>query len=97
MLDFSRITRFWRLPLNNFWQQHSQKSPPKQVEDSVTLRVLVLALVIVAIIAIDIAAKTTYSFWGLPLSIVGAIWSYYHRHQRNITIKFFIAIGMLVA
>ncbi len=97
MFDFSRITRFWRLPLNNFWQQHSQKLPPKQVEDSVTLRVLVLALVIVAIIAIDTAAKTTYSFWGLPLSIVGAIWSYYHRHQRNITIKFFIAIGMLVA
>ncbi|MDJ0697707.1 DUF3488 and DUF4129 domain-containing transglutaminase family protein [Mastigocoleus sp. MO_188.B34] len=97
MFDFSRITRFWRLPLNNFWQQRSEKSSPKRVEDSTSLRVLVLALVIVAIVAIDIAAETKYSLWGLPLSIVGAIWSYYHRHQRNITIKFFIAIGMLVA
>lgn len=97
MFNFSRITRFWRLPLNNFWPQSSQESPPKQVEDSITLRVLVLALVIMAIAAIDIAAETRYSFWGLPLSVVGSIWSYYHRHQRNITVKLFIAIGMLVA
>ena len=97
MFNFSRITRFWRLPLNNFWQQYTQGSPPKQVEDSITLRVLVLALVIVGIVATDTAAETRYSFWGLPLSILGAIWSYYHRHQRNITVKLFIAIGMLVA
>ena len=97
MFDFSRITRFWRLPLNNFWQQYNQHSPPKQVEDSITLRVLVLALVIVGIIATDTAAETRYSFWGLPLSIVGAIWSYYHRNRRNIAVKIFIAIGMLVA
>lgn len=97
MFDFSRITRFWRLPLNNSWSQSSQKTPPRQVEGSITLRVLVLALVIVAIAAIDTAAETKYSFWGLPLSIVGFSWSYYHRHQRNITVKLFIAVGMLVA
>ena len=97
MFNFSRMTRLWCLPLNNFWQQYSQESPPKQVEDSITLRVLVLALVIVGIIATDTAAETRYSFWGLPLSIVGAAWSYYHRHQRNMVVKLFIAIGMLVA
>lgn len=97
MFNFSRITRFWRLPLNDFWQQYAQDSHSKQVEDSITLRVLVLVLVIVAIVGIDIAAETRYGFWGLPLSIVGFIWSYYHRHQRNITVKLLIAIGMLVA
>jgi transglutaminase-like putative cysteine protease len=67
------------------------------VEGSIALRVLVLALVIVGIVATDIAAETQLSFWSVPLSMVGAIWSYYHRHNRNVSVKFCIAIGMLAA
>jgi transglutaminase-like putative cysteine protease len=29
--------------------------------------------------------------------MVGAIWSYYHRHNHNVSVKFCIAIGMLAA
>lgn len=68
-----------------------------EVEGSITLRVLVLALVIVGIVATDIAAETKLSLWSMPLSVVGAIWSYYRRHNRNVSVKFFIAIGMLAA
>lgn len=44
-----------------------------EVEDWITLRVLVLALVIVVILATDIAAQTKFSFWAIPLSVVGVI------------------------
>ncbi len=74
-----------------------EELPRPQTEDSILLRVLVQALVIVGIIATDIAAETTLSLWAVPLSIVGAIWSWKHRRDRNITMKFIIAIGMLGA
>lgn len=56
-----------------------------------------LALVILGILATDIAAQTGFSFWAIPLSVVGAIWSYYRRRDANVSVKFCIAIGMLVA
>ncbi|MCX7593787.1 MAG: DUF3488 and DUF4129 domain-containing transglutaminase family protein [Fischerella sp.] len=87
----------WRLPVGHDWRQNLLRSPVKEVEDSITLRVLVLALVVVGIVATDIAAETGFSFWAVPLSIVGSIWSYYRRRDRNISVKFCIAIGMLVA
>nr|WP_322745533.1 DUF3488 and DUF4129 domain-containing transglutaminase family protein [Plectonema radiosum] len=72
-------------------------APPIEVEDSIILRVLVSALVIVGMIATDIAAETTGSFWAIPLSLVGGVWSYYRRRQPNVAVKFCIAIGMLLA
>lgn len=55
------------------------------------------ALVVVGIVATDVAAETQNSFWAMPLSLVGATWSWHNRRQRNIAVKFCIAIGMLVA
>ncbi|MDF5710020.1 MAG: DUF3488 and DUF4129 domain-containing transglutaminase family protein [Nostoc sp. S4] len=97
MFNLSRINWFWRLPTENFRQQNTQGSSLTEVEDSISLRVLVLALVILGIVATDIAAETSFSLWALPLSVVGAIWSYYRRRDRNVAIKFCIAIGMLIA
>lgn len=96
MFNLSRINRFWRLPTGNYWRQNMQGSPLKEVEDSIPLRVLVLALVILGIVATDIAAETGFSLWAVPLSIVGAIWAYYRRRDANVAVKFCIAIGMLV-
>lgn len=73
------------------------KSSKVAIEDSIWLRVLVQTLVIVGIIATDVAAKTQISVWAVPLSIVAAVWSWYRRGQRNIGVKFLLAIGMLVA
>ncbi|MEA5618873.1 DUF3488 and DUF4129 domain-containing transglutaminase family protein [Cronbergia sp. UHCC 0137] len=96
MLNLSRINRFWRLPVGNL-RSNAQRSPWKEVEDSLTFRLLVLALVILGVVATDIAAETRFSFWALPLSGLGTIWSYYSRRNSNIPVKFCIAIGMLVA
>jgi transglutaminase-like putative cysteine protease len=71
--------------------------PLAEVEDSILLRVLVQALVVVGIVATDVAAETQNSFWAVPLSLVGATWSWYCRRDRNIPVKFCIAMGMLVA
>ncbi len=68
-----------------------------EAEDSILLRVLVQALVIIGIIAVDIAGGTQNSVWAIPLSTIAATWSWYGRRRRNIALKFCIAIGMLVA
>ncbi|MGB3509580.1 MAG: DUF3488 and DUF4129 domain-containing transglutaminase family protein [Microcoleaceae cyanobacterium] len=76
---------------------------PKLVpEDSILLRVMVQALVIVGIVAIDVAAgvgtgELPLTVWAAPLSVVGAIWSWYNRYKRNVPAKFCLAIVMLLA
>ncbi|WGV27829.1 transglutaminase TgpA family protein [Halotia branconii] len=91
------MNRFWPLSMGHVWRQNTQGSPFKEAEDTISLRVLVLALVIIGIVATDIATETTSSIWAIPPSIVGAIWSYYRRRHANVTVKFCIAIGMLIA
>ncbi|MCC5636237.1 DUF3488 and DUF4129 domain-containing transglutaminase family protein [Nostoc sp. CHAB 5844] len=96
MFNLFRNNWFSRLPIVNNWRQNIQTSPLMAVEDSLSLRVLVLALVIMGTVAVDIAADTTFSFWAVPLSIVGSVWSYRYRRNPNIPVKFCIAIGMLI-
>ncbi|MBD2113537.1 MULTISPECIES: transglutaminase TgpA family protein [Cyanophyceae] len=76
--------------------------PHDEIEDSRLLRVLVQGLVTVGIGSVVVAAAgvTAASWWNLlaiPLSAVGATFSWQRRRDRNIAVKFFIAIGMLVA
>ena len=71
--------------------------PKTSPEESLLLRVLVQLMVVVGIIATDVAAETNLSLWAIPLSIVGATWSWYHRHDRNIGVKFGLALAMLGA
>ncbi|WP_197480080.1 MULTISPECIES: DUF3488 and DUF4129 domain-containing transglutaminase family protein [unclassified Anabaena] len=97
MFNFTRLNRFWHLPVSLNWRRYYQGSPLEEVEDSISLRVLVLALVITGILAMDVAADTSFSLWAVPLSFLGAAWSYYRRRQPNVTVKFCIAIGMLMA
>ncbi|BAY11586.1 transglutaminase TgpA family protein [Calothrix sp. NIES-2098] len=98
MFNLSRINQFWRLPVgHDYWRQNKQGPPLMEVEDSISLRVLVLALVMTGIVATDIAAETQFSLWAIPASVMGAIWSNRSRRNPNITVKFCIAIGMLVA
>jgi transglutaminase-like putative cysteine protease len=90
------MNRLLRVPVGGYWPQNRQRSSSPDVEDSIPLRTLVLGLVILGTVAMDISAETTFSLWAVPLSIVGAIWSYYRRRNANIPVKFCIAIGMLV-
>ncbi|MDM7326081.1 MAG: hypothetical protein P3X23_003030, partial [Thermosynechococcus sp. Uc] len=46
-------------------------APAKNVEDSLLLRFGVLAMVIVGLVATDVAADTANSIWAVPLSIAG--------------------------
>ncbi|NET00899.1 MAG: DUF3488 domain-containing protein [Sphaerospermopsis sp. SIO1G1] len=91
------MKRFWHLPVGGNQKANRQSPSSPEAEDSISLRVLVLGLVILGTVATDIASDTTFSFWAVPVSTVGAIWSYYRRRKANVPIKFCIAIGMLVA
>jgi transglutaminase-like putative cysteine protease len=86
-----------RLPVFNQFLQRLEEIPLPKPEDSILLRALVQAMVAVGIIATDIAAETHMSLWAVPLSIIGATWSWYRRRDRNVPTKFCIAIGMLLA
>ncbi|ATS18878.1 transglutaminase [Parathermosynechococcus lividus PCC 6715] len=72
-------------------------APAKHVEDSLILRLGVLCMVIVGIVATDIAAETQTSVWAIPLSIAGFSWSWWARRQRNVVAKLAIALGMVIA
>ncbi|MDX2243637.1 MAG: DUF3488 and DUF4129 domain-containing transglutaminase family protein [Leptolyngbyaceae cyanobacterium bins.302] len=74
-----------------------ESQPLPEVEESILLRVLTQAMVIVGILATDIAAETQASIWAIPLTMLGGYWSWSHRRRRNIITKFCIAIGMLLA
>lgn len=76
--------------------------PDYVIEESILLRVLVQALVTVGIIATDVAAANVTavgltSLWAVPVSAVGATWSWFRRRSRNVPTKFCIAIAMLLA
>ena len=97
MSNFSGIRQLRRLPVIGQVWRRLEAMPIPETENSIVLRVLVQALAIVGIIATDIAAETQTSLWAVPLSILGATWSWYRRRDRNITVKFLLAIGMLLA
>lgn len=84
------------------WQQRLKQGNAVQPEDSLWLRVLVQTLVTVGIASVTVAAAgVTETSWfnlaAIPISWVGAIWSWRRRHRSNMAAKFCIAIGMLVA
>ncbi|RQH25761.1 DUF3488 domain-containing protein, partial [Okeania hirsuta] len=90
------------LPILGLLWREIEAAPKPVPENSILLRVMVQALVIVGIIAVDVAAgvatdELPLTVWAAPLSIIGAIWSWYNRYKRNIPAKFCLAIGMLLA
>jgi transglutaminase-like putative cysteine protease len=74
---------------------HLEANSPPKTEESLIFRILVQVLVIVGIVATDVAAATAMSLWAIPLSIVGAAWSWYRRKYRNVAAKFGLAIAMV--
>jgi transglutaminase-like putative cysteine protease len=66
-------------------------------ENSLLLRVLIQLMVSIGIVATDVAAETQMSLWAIPLSMVGAAWSWRHRQRPQVGIKFALAAALLVA
>jgi protein-glutamine gamma-glutamyltransferase len=66
-------------------------------ENSLLLRVLIQSMVSIGIMATDVAADTQMSWWAVPLSLVGATWSWRQRQRPQVGIKFALAAALLVA
>ncbi|NET37271.1 MAG: DUF3488 domain-containing protein [Cyanothece sp. SIO1E1] len=91
----------WPQALSGF-KRRLEAMPSSAPEDSIVLRVLAQLLVTIGIISNSVAAAgvtetSILNLLAVPLSALGATWSWHRRHQRNITTKFCIAIGMLIA
>lgn len=91
-----------RIPRSGVAQRWDRVQESSQIEDSIPLRVLVQLLVTLGICSVSVAASgvtqsSLLNLLAIPLSALGAYFSWYRRRERNIAIKFFIAIGMLVA
>lgn len=84
------------------WRQRLSALPPSAPEDSIALRILVQSLVAIGICSLSVASAGVTDTSGLnllaiPLSAAGAYWSWRSRRRRNMTAKFLIALGMLIA
>lgn len=87
--------------LKQLWRR-LEKQPLPEPEESIPLRVLVQVLVTIGMLATDLAAADSadplrISLWAVPVSALGAAWSWRQRRKRNIPVKFCIAIAMLIA
>ncbi|HIK43832.1 MAG TPA: DUF3488 domain-containing protein [Leptolyngbyaceae cyanobacterium M65_K2018_010] len=77
-------------------------NPPSDLEDSILLRLLVQALVTlgiasVAVAAVGVTQASLGNLLAIPLSALGAVFSWYRRRRNNVAVKFFIAFGMILA
>ena len=71
-------------------------------EPSKALRIWIQALVSVGIVSVSVAAwgvapASLLNLLAVPISALGGYWSWRRRHQPNVTAKFIIALGMLMA
>ena len=85
--------------MKNWWQQAQkriQAIPQEKPEESILLRVLTQLLVSVGILATDFAAETQMGLWAIPLSAIGAWWSWHRRRKQNTGFKFLLAIAMTI-
>ncbi|BAU14817.1 transglutaminase [Leptolyngbya sp. NIES-3755] len=85
--------------MKNWWQQvqaRMQAIPEAKPEESILFRVLTQSLVSVGILATDLAAETQLALWAIPLSAIGAYWSWHRRRKKNVGFKFLLAIAMTI-
>ncbi|WP_017304877.1 transglutaminase TgpA family protein [Spirulina subsalsa] len=87
---------FLKIPLLASLWERLENLPRPKTEESISLRITVQLLVFLGIIATDLAAGTTMSFWAIPLSAIGGFVAWQRRKKRNIALKFVIALGMLL-
>jgi len=73
-----------------------RREPP---EDSVTLRVVVAAMVMVALVAVVAQGATDAFTWigGILLVPIGYGFSYFQRHKANVGTKVVLVVGLLAA
>jgi TgpA N-terminal domain len=73
------------------------QTPKNAIEESGLLRLLVLLLSAIAIYSVDISLKCSLGYPSILLLIVGSIWSYQRRQQRQTIpnrIVFFISLAI---
>ncbi len=66
-----------------------------KIEESLLFRSLTLALFAVSVFSLDFAAGTHFSLSSIPFAAVGAVWSWYRRHQAKHWLNIAVSIASL--
>lgn len=69
--------------------------PPSKTEESLLFRSLILGMFALAVISVDLAAGTHYSWVGIPFALLGNIWSWYRRHHARHWLNILVSVGSL--
>ena len=79
------IEQLKRFPTIERIIQQIESLPPLKTEESILFRVLVQLMVIVGIVATDVAAVSQFpmSVWAIPLSILGGVVSWHRRKEKK--------------
>ncbi len=75
------------------------RRPKEGPEDSVRLRALVLAVVLVSVVAVIVqgAVDAATAIGSLVLVPVGYAFSHVRRHEKNVVLKIVLAVGLLAS
>ena len=68
---------------------------PSKTEESLLFRSLTLGMFALAVISVDLAAGTHYSGVGIPVTTMGAVWSWYRRHHPRHWLNIAVSVGSL--
>ncbi|MCY7336143.1 MAG: DUF4129 domain-containing transglutaminase family protein [Chamaesiphon sp.] len=68
---------------------------PSKTEESLLFRSLTLGMFALAVISVDLAAGTHYSGVGIPVTAMGAVWSWYRRHHPRHWLNISVSVGSL--
>lgn len=68
---------------------------PSKTEESLLFRSLTLGMFALAVISVDLAAGTNYSGVGIPVTTMGAVWSWYRRHHPRHWLNIAVSVGSL--
>ena len=69
--------------------------PPSKTEESLLFRSLILGMFALAVISVDLAAGTHYSWVGIPFALLGNAWSWYRRHHARHWLNILVSVGSL--
>lgn len=68
---------------------------PSKTEESLLFRSLTRGMFALAVISVDLAAGTHYSGVGIPVTTMGAVWSWYRRHHPRHWLNIAVSVGSL--
>jgi hypothetical protein len=70
--------------------------PPSPIEESVLFRVLVQGLFSIGVISVDLAAGSHFAQVAIPITTIGAVWSWFRRQHARHWLNICMSVAVLL-